>query len=143
MKLTLITEEIGKEYTFGKLYIDSELICDVLEDTTRDTNGDGKLESPKVWGKTAIPCGTFEVTLIMSPHFKRLVPILSGVPGFSGIEIHPGNTVEDTNGCLLPGKRDEKNHVIKAGTSTPAFEKIMIKLQSSGQHTWTLEKRLN
>lgn len=142
MKLILITDTIGKNYTFGKLYIDGELICDILEDQTRDLNGDGKLDTPKVWGKTAIPYGTYEMTLIDSPHFKRKVPILAGVPGFTSIEIHPGNTIDDTNGCLLPGQRDEKFHEIKGGTSTPAFDKIMIKLLASGQETWTFEKRM-
>ena len=33
-------------------------------------------------------------------------PCLLDVPGFSGVMIHPGNTAEDTRGCLLPGVYD-------------------------------------
>jgi hypothetical protein len=142
MKLLLITDELGENHTFGKLYIDGEFMCDTLEDKTRDINGDGRLELPKVWGKTAIPYGTCEVTLIQSPHFKRLVPLLCGVPGFTGIEMHPGNKIEDTNGCILVGERDEKNHTLKGGTSTKAFDKIMTKLIESKQTIFHFEKRL-
>lgn len=142
MKITLITDTIGENHTFGKLYIDDEFICDTLEDKTRDTNGDGKLDLPKVWGRTAIPYGKYECTLIQSPHFKRLVPILAGVPGFSSIEIHPGNTIDDTLGCILVGQRDEKTHTIKGGTSTKAFDKIMIKLLIAPERIYHFEKHI-
>lgn len=50
----------------------------------------------------AIPCGTFPVTLYDSPKHGR-VPLLHDVPGRTWIEIHPGNTIKDTEGCILVG----------------------------------------
>jgi hypothetical protein len=47
---------------------------------------------------TAIPAGTY--TVYKRPDGKWE---LSGVEGRSYIQIHPGNTGDDTTGCFLPG----------------------------------------
>lgn len=141
MKITLITDIEGENYTSGNLYIDNEWLCHTLEDKTRDTNHDGKLDSPKIFGQTAIPYGSHEMTLIYSPHFKMMVPLIIGVSGFTSIEIHPGNTIADTNGCILVGIRSDKGDTLKFGTSRAMFAKLMDKLNSSGQKTFQFEKK--
>jgi hypothetical protein len=57
----------------------------------------------KIKGQTAIPVGTYAVRLYDSPKHGRDTPELVNVPGFAHIQIHSGNTVADTEGCLLFG----------------------------------------
>jgi hypothetical protein len=101
------------------MYIDGVRLCDTLEDRNRDLNRDGDLNDAgegKVYGKTAIPFGTYNVVVSMSPKFGRELPRLENVPHFDGILIHRGNTDDDTLGCILVGENKVKGKVIN---STP------------------------
>lgn len=73
-----------------------------LEDKVREIPGK-PVEDWKVKGATAIPMGRYRVVISPSNRFKRLMPELLFVPGFTGIRIHSGNTEADTEGCLLLG----------------------------------------
>lgn len=97
MQLTLKRSPSHGGATIGRLYEGDEFICYTLEDQIR------QVPEKKVYAKTAIPAGTYEIELTMSPRFKKMLPLLVDVPGFSGIRIHPGNTQDDTEGCILPG----------------------------------------
>lgn len=107
MKLFLKRIYKGPDYTIGKLYIDGKYFCDTLEDTVRP-------DGVKVYGKTAIPAGTYKIELVPSYRFQRLMPMLLDVPNFSGILIHNGNTADDTDGCILVGKNKIKGKVIES-----------------------------
>jgi hypothetical protein len=54
-------------------------------------------------GVSCIPAGVYQVTITLSPRFGRLMPHLLNVPGRTEIECHYGNTVSDTEGCILLG----------------------------------------
>lgn len=82
--------------TEGELYDGPSRLCHTLEDTVRKPG-------EKVFGKTAIPFGRYRLALHNSPRFKRVLPWLQGVPGFSYILIHRGNAPKDTAGCILVG----------------------------------------
>lgn len=71
----------------------------------------------------AIPEGRYPVTLYNSPRFKRTVLLLHGVPGREAIEIHAGNTVGDSKGCILVGKSRLGPGVI--GTSRVALAELV------------------
>lgn len=89
------------------LYMNGVKLCHVLEDTDRGLTQDMDLKEivmRKVHGRTAIPAGTYEVVISYSYRFKCFLPLLMSVPGYSGIRIHAGNTVADTEGCLLVGQ---------------------------------------
>lgn len=109
---------LGDNYTIGTLFINGERFCDTLEDKNRDVNRNGKFDGKekKVQGETCIPFGTYKVTLNLSPRFKRPLPRLLDVPNFEGVLIHRGNTVKDTEGCILVGENKVKGKVIN---STP------------------------
>lgn len=109
MKLTLKRIYKHKDYTIGKLYLDDKYYCDTLEDTVRDLT-----KEKKVFGKTAIPNGTYRVVITHSPRFKRELPLLLDVPHFVGIRIHAGNKPEDSHGCILPGENKIKGQVINS-----------------------------
>lgn len=132
LKLTL--QRVAKEstYTVGKLYLEGKLFCDTIEDKVRtlvDSNKDGDFDDAgegKVYGLTAIPAGTYRLTLSMSNRFKRLLPELHDVPGFSGVRIHSGNTAEDSHGCIIVGINDKKGWVSRSRNYETA---LVAKLQ--------------
>lgn len=101
MLIELRRMEFGDDYTIGTMLIDGLMLGHTLEDKDR------KLEEigigSKIKGKTAIPRGRYEVVMSYSNRFKRIMPEVLGVPGFTAIRIHGGNTHEDTEGCPLLG----------------------------------------
>lgn len=124
MKLLLDRKEYADDATLGDLYVDGVWECVTLED---ELEIDGKKDP----GKTCIPDGEYAVLLTPSPKFKRRLPLLIGVPGFDGIRIHPGNTADDTAGCVLVGEG-----VVHAGIpflthSKSAFDRLYAKLDEA------------
>lgn len=94
------------DYTIGRVYINGKFICNSLEDTDRglrQSDQDYVIEQKKVYGKTAIPNGNYNVIITYSPKFKKNLPLVENVKGFEGIRIHSGNTPKDTLGCILLG----------------------------------------
>lgn len=125
MKLLVKRVALKPDYTIGRLYVNGEYFCDTLEDVVRDT---------KIYGKTAIPCGTYRITMdVVSPRFKDRswakpyggkLPRLIDVPNYEGVLIHVGNTAEDTSGCLLVGQNKVKGQLVN---STQTFMSLMEK----------------
>ena len=110
MKLVLHRKYCKPGYSIGLLYINGKFICNTLEDTDRGLKSgmsEAAIAAVKVKGKTAIPTGVYSVLITYSPRFKKAMPILSNVRGFSGIRIHSGNSAEDTEGCILCGMNTE------------------------------------
>ena len=142
-ELKLITIFKGPEYTISKLYVDNVPFCDVLEDTVRSLpsycpntpNGKNCACSQKVYGKTAIPGGTYKVIISYSARFKKILPLLVDVPHFIGIRIHSGNIAEHTEGCLLVGENTVKGKVLN---STATMNRLMPILQNSNSISITI-----
>lgn len=126
MELKLNRIFLGSSATIGELYIDKKYIADTLEDRVRP-------EGEKVYGKTAIPEGTYEVKLTYSPRFKKILPEILNVPNFTGIRIHCGNSSADSSGCILVGTWDgEKEDWIS--DSKIAFNELMSLLQKAADN---------
>ena len=100
MIIRMARREYFDDTAIGETSIDGKRFGCCLEDAVREIPGQ-PVESWKIHGKTAIPVGTYRVTLEYSPHFKRIMPSIHGVKGFSGLRIHGGNDHEDTDGCPL------------------------------------------
>jgi hypothetical protein len=115
LDIVLWRKYMKEDYTIGHLSMDSEFICDTIEDKVRDYNRDGDLNDlgeAKVYDETAIPFGRYRVTLEMSPKFKRKLPYLHNVKGFEGVLIHSGNTAIDSAGCIIVGRNKAPGLVI-------------------------------
>lgn len=149
MKLLLKRIAKMEKYTIGKLYIDGEYFADTLEDTDRNltsTMSKDEIAKVKVYGKTAIPTGTYIVDMnTVSPKFgkrswaqpyKGKVPRLQNVPGYEGVLIHPGNTADDTSGCILVGRNKVKGQVVE---SQKTFHSLMNILKKDNNITITIE----
>jgi Family of unknown function (DUF5675) len=130
MKLEVKRFMCGATCTIGELFIDGVHECYTLEDIVRPEG------SPKVYGETAIPYGTYQVVITFSNRFQRDLPLLVGVVGFEGIRIHPGNTAADTHGCLLVGETHTSSSV---SASRVAFDRLFPKIRNaieSGEKVW-------
>lgn len=138
MELKLIRTDKSSNYTAGDLYINDKFFCNTLEDTDRglsDSMRELEIKSKKVYGKTAIPTGTYEINMnTVSPKFKDRswakpyggkLPRLLDVKGFDGVLTHVGNKVEDSLGCLLVGKNVSKGQLTE---STTTFNRLMREL---------------
>ena len=119
MKLTLIRTESTDKSTLGSIYINDEWFCWTCEDPVRDH---------KIKGETAIPIGTYNISLTYSPRFKKIMPLLESVPGFEGIRIHPGNTPADTEGCILVGLDKKDNGILR---SRLAYDALFLAMQTA------------
>lgn len=134
MTLLVLREPTVEGTTFGSLYVNGVRFCETLEDPLREVAG-VPVEAWKVKGDTAIPLGTYALVLSMSNRFQRVLPEVLAVPGFTGIRIHAGNTVADTEGCLLVGSARNARGV--TGSKT-ALEKLMLAFESDHDaHTIT------
>ncbi len=149
MKLFLKRIALRDTYTIGKLYIDNHYFCDTLEDKVRDLNKDGDLNDVgegKVAGQTAIPYGTYKVTMdVQSPKFsqrasyawcKGYLPRLLNVPHFDGIMIHSGNTADHSSGCILVGENRVKGQVLN---SMNTLKRLYDILKGADDITITIE----
>lgn len=123
MELKLNRIFLGSSATIGELYIDKKYIADTLEDRVRP-------EGEKVYGKTAISEGTYEVKLTYSPRFKKILPEILNVPNFSGIRIHSLNKAEESEGCIGVGEWNGKD-TNWISNSRKAFNKLFAILQEA------------
>lgn len=117
MEIKLVRIAFKETYTIGKLYVDGKYLCDTIEDKDRGLDNSmtaNEILRRKVKGQTAIPTGHYNIDITYSPKYKRMMPLLLDVKGFSGIRIHSGNTSKDTEGCLIVGKNKQVGMVLES-----------------------------
>jgi hypothetical protein len=132
MEMKLTRSTLTRQSTIGMLFLDGSTVpeCYTLEDVVR-------APGTKVPGRTAIPAGTYQVTIDNSVRFRRPMPHVLDVPYFTGVRIHSGNTAADTEGCILVGRRPAADAVLD---SRSAFLQLFTKLERAiaGGQTVTL-----
>lgn len=110
--------------TLSALTHEGRFLCFVLEDGYREQ---------KVMHQTRIPAGVYRIAQRREGKFyaahrvkwgDTFVPELLDVPGFKFILIHPGNTTEDTSGCLLVGNTATFAGKFEVRDSTAAYRRI-------------------
>ena len=147
MDLTL-KRTICDGYTIGHLFLNgNELIgINTLEDQDRGLKQSDSLTvitSMKVFGKTAIPKGTYTIILNQpstrfsnfqkypwAKKYKGQLPRIENVPGFQGVLIHVGNTPENTEGCILIGQNKVKGKILNSVSTFDSFMAIISKYKN-------------
>ena len=143
MKLELKRIAKKDKYTIGHLYINNKYFCDTLEDPDRgltSTMSLTEIKAKKIKGDTAIPTGTYKITLdVVSPKYSNFskypyvkfcggkMPRLLNIPGYEGVLIHAGNTQKDTEGCLLVGLNKVVGKVINSQVTWKKLYEILQK----------------
>jgi hypothetical protein len=133
--MLLMRDIITTKSTVGQLFLNDKFECFTLEDVDRNLEA---YPERKLKKETCIPRGFYKVVLSLSPKYKRVMPEVLYVPGFSGIRIHSGNTKEDTEGCILVGKTRKEDYV---GQSRLAYDALFKKLSLDSDTQITLEIR--
>lgn len=129
--------KFGDTFTIGQLYLNDAFLCYTLEDTVREVIGE-PVSSWKQYGVTAIPTGTYKVILSLSNRFKKILPEVLNVEGYTGVRIHAGNKPEDTEGCILVGESWDGNTGF-IGNSKIALNNVMPLFDKSGNNTLIIE----
>lgn len=113
-------------YTIGEFFINGKKFSETCEDKDRGLTNKmslAEIKSKKIYGKTAIPTGTYEIKMTYSakfanrpfakPYGGKVVEIMN-VPGYQGVRMHPLNTAEDSLGCVGLGRNLEKGKVLQS-----------------------------
>lgn len=129
----------NNRYTIAHVYVDGTYVCDSIEDTDRGWHSgmsDAWIRNNKVYAKSAIPVGTYNLTLnVVSPKFVQKayykkfcggrLPRILNVPGFDGILMHRGATERDSAGCIILGYNKIKGQVVNSQEAFEKFYKIL------------------
>lgn len=156
MELYLTRIAKRKTYTIGRLAIyekkdDGAMaehhFCDTLEPPVLEqkTSVDkaAVLRSPKKVQSLkpfAIPEGRYAVVISFSPKFQKWLPVLLGGPDFNrlfqGIRIHAGNTVADTQGCILVGQNQRKGLLLNSNAWLYRLKKKIVEAKDHDEAVW-------
>ena len=117
----------------GRVFVQDQHFCYSIEDAHRTT---------KVPGQTCIPDGTYPLATRWSPKFspknQHDMIWVKNVPDFEFILIHTGNTVDDTDGCLIIGGKigviNGKDAVLNSkATYRKFYEHVIEAVQAGGE----------
>jgi hypothetical protein len=114
-------------------------VCETLELAHHD---------PKIAGRTRIPAGIYRLGFRAASHFDavyrervehagqihRGMIEIQGVPDFSAVLFHCGNTTADSQACVLCGERVVKalgGYIVPGGESEPAFLRLYAALSAA------------
>lgn len=128
MKFMLARDWKLLDRTIGRLY------GDIDETTWISYTGEDVVRKPgeaKVYGQTAIPAGTYKIILSFSPKFKRILPEILNVPGFTGVRVHgarDGKVEFSTLGCVCVGMTHDSEGVYDCKV---ALDKVIALLKAT------------
>jgi hypothetical protein len=115
MEIKVIRKYKKDTYCIGEMLVNGEHFCNTLEDKDRGLSSDmtlSQIKKIKIYAKTAIPYGTYNVTVYFWPKYRKNYPLLHDVKGFTGILVHCGRTANDSAGCILVGENKIKGGLV-------------------------------
>ena len=113
-------------YTIGEFFINGKKFSETCEDKDRGLRQEmplSQIKAIKIYGKTAIPVGIYDIQMTYSPKFASRsfakkyqgnVLQIMNVKGYEGVRIHPFNTAEESYGCIAVGRNLEKGKVLQS-----------------------------
>lgn len=136
LRLQLLRTAHRGDATIGQLFNrdTNTMYCHTLEDATRTT---------KVESETCIPEGVYQITLRteggMHAKYQKRYPDthkgmlwLREIPNFKYVHIHIGNTIADTDGCVLVGMQSTlTENGATLGRSADAYEQLYALIAGS------------
>ena len=135
MEIKVIRKVFTEISTIGELYINGKFECFTLEDKDRKLESGGQ----KVYSKTAIPRGEYNLVMSFSNRFQKYLPEIQNVPQFAGIRIHSGNTSADSEGCILLGTTKSVDFVGNSKVAVAAFIKQIQSVEKKEKITIEIE----
>jgi hypothetical protein len=88
----------------------------------------------------AIPEGRYAVVITYSPKFNKWLPLLLGGQDFNrlwqGIRIHFGNTVADTQGCILLGRNQRVGRLFESRKWVYELKQKIIEAKARKEAVW-------
>lgn len=131
MKADIIRVENNPvEGTFGVVLLEGRVFCVCLEETQKEISYDSH-----------IPAGNYICERYLSPTKHIEVWELQHVQNRTHIQIHAGNTLDDTLGCILLGQYFDKlrgNRAVLNSGST--FEKFMQVTRNADRLNLTIKE---
>ena len=79
-----------------------------------------------------IPEGTYQLVNTTSPRFKKILPLVSNVPGRSCIRIHTGTRPEHSKGCVLVTAFGRDQIIEFINQKAKQNEKVHLTISSDG-----------
>ena len=135
MRMQLTRVEFGEDYTLGQLVVRDKTYF-TMEDKVREIEG-VPVSEWKIKNVTAIPRGSYKVIMTFSNRFKKELPLLVDVPGYTGVRIHAGNTAVDTEGCLLVGTgRAKGGYIINSRAAVGELLSILEECYDRNEEVW-------
>ena len=133
--LQLVRHYFTLKATEGTLSVDGLRECVTLEDHSPWSDP----AAVKVPGRTCIPPGRYRVVLVDSQRFGPDTLSLVGVPGFTAIRIHAGNTSAQTAGCILVGQdatAPDDDWIGKSVAALNALKGSLLSRLRGGSEMW-------
>ena len=133
-----------KTHTDGVVYVNGEKFGYSLEDC-------GRPHGVKVPEETAIPEGTYQVSITHSPSFKREMIIIFNIHDdhsirrhgvrFTGIRCHGGNNISHTAGCIMVAQWTDNSGTIKNSLEGELTDMVRNALDNGEDVKWVISER--
>ena len=155
LELLIERYDYGKDYCEGRVYVDGMIFGESMEPPSRHLTNSmplSEIKKKKVTGKTAIPTGRYKVTWEYSPRlhgrsyakkYNGKFPCLNGVPGFSGILLHPLNYGHENQGCIGTGEYWKSGVIARAQQGyTDLMDYFLVPAWKRGQEVYITIKEV-